>query len=428
MLCASVLWVALEWVRGGLFTGFPWNELGVSQWRRPLLLSLTCSTGVAGISFLLVTANLAVALAAACGWQGVTRGVPRRAGRAPVLTLAVVAGLAIAAALCAPRVGIPTGTYRILAVQGNIPQCREWTEPQFNEALSVYTDLTQWVVPATQPDLVVWPESAVPAPLGYPPFRRRLEEVLAAVRRPMLIGALDSRPLPGARYTGSDWAPPLQDFNSALLMAPDGQVTESYDKIHRVPFGEYVPFGRWLPWLVLWIGMGRDLVPGSEFTLFDLGPGRRGGVNLCFEDAFPEISRQFVLRGATLLLTLTNDAWYAESAGSRQHLLHAVFRAAENRRPLLRSGNNSDTCLILPDGRVSGLLYDAETGDRFVRGTRVYDVPVYDDVPVTLYARWGDWFQHACALVAGAVLVALLMRTVRGCRRRREAIERPATA
>jgi apolipoprotein N-acyltransferase len=244
----------------------------------------------------------------------------------------------------------------------------------------------------------------------------------------LLIGALDSRPLPGARLVGTEWEPPLLDFNSALLLAPDGQVIESYDKIHRVPFGEYVPFREWLPWLARWIGMGRDLTAGTEFTLFELGSGVRAGANICFEDVFPEISRQFVLRGATVLFTLTNDAWYAESAGSRQHLLHAVFRAAENRRPLLRSGNNSDTCLILPDGAISDLLYDRETGNRFIRGTRVYEVPVYRDPPLTLVARWGAWFQQACALLGGAVVMLLAAREVRRCRRRRLAIEGRATA
>jgi apolipoprotein N-acyltransferase len=428
ILAASVLWVALEWVRGGLFTGFPWNELGVSQWQRPVLLSLTCFTGIAGISFLLVTANSALALVLATAWRGLTSGPPRRAGRAPLLTLAGTAALVLVAGLSAPRPGPSIGTLRVLAVQGNIPQCREWTEEQFREALAVYTELTRLLAPAQRPDLVVWPESAVPAPLGYPPFRERLAEILPEVRTPMLIGALDSRPLPGARYTGTDWDPPLQDYNSALLVAEDGRVLESYDKIHRVPFGEYVPFGKWLPWLARWIGMGRDLTPGSEFTLFDLGQGLRAGVNICFEDAFPEISRQFTLRGATVLMTLTNDAWYAESAGSRQHLLHAVFRAAENRRPLLRSGNNSDTCLILPDGRVSGLLYDEHTGNRFIRGARVYDIPVYSRLPQTLYTRWGAWFQRTCAALAAAMALLLLGRHLRQCRRRRVAIERRTTA
>jgi apolipoprotein N-acyltransferase len=428
ILGGALLWVGLEWVRGGLFTGFPWNELGVSQWRQPLLLSLTCFTGIGGISFLLVAVNLALALVAASWWRGIMKGTPRLAARAPVLTAVTLVGVAAATALNAPRLAPPSGSLRVLAIQGNIAQCREWTETQFAEALAVYTDLTQLAAPANRPDLVVWPESAVPAPLTYAPFKARLAEVLPEVRTPLLIGAIDSRPLPGARWTGSDWEPPLLDFNSALLLGSDGQIIESYDKIHRVPFGEYVPFGRYLPWLVQWIGMGRDLVPGSEFTLFDLGKGARAGVNICFEDAFPEISREFVRRGANVLLTVTNDAWYAESAGSRQHLLHAVFRAAENRRPLLRSGNNSDTCLILPDGQVTGLLYDVVTGNRFVRGFKVYEIPIYAAPPVTVYARWGNWFSRTAAGLAALLVLGLMARIVRARAARRVAVQARSVA
>lgn len=424
----AALWVALEWVRSWLFTGFPWNELGVSQWQRPLLLSLTCYTGVAGVSFLIVSANLALGQIALAGWHGVRRGIPWRPGRAPALTLAALIALALVMALQAPRVPPAQGALRVVAIQGNIPQCRFWTEAQFNEALEVYTELTRRAVATDRPDLVVWPESAVPAPLGYPPFRTRLEALLAEVHTPLLIGALDSRPIPGARWTGSDPDPPLLDFNSALLIAPDGQVVETYDKVHRVPFGEYVPFGRFLPWLVEWIGMGRDLTPGSEFTVFGLDKGALAGANICFEDAFAEISREFVRRGANLLVTLTNDAWYAESSGSRQHLLHAVFRAAENRRPLLRSGNNSDTCLITADGRVTGLLYDPESGHRFVRGFRVYEVPVPRAPPLTLYARWGNWFSRLCATVAGGIGVVLLRFALRRRAQRRAAVRTRTTA
>jgi len=425
---SGVLWVGLEWLRSWLFTGFPWNELGVSQWQRPLLLSLTCFTGIAGVSLLVAAGNLALSQIAAAWWDGIRRGASRRQGRAPTATLATVAALAAMTALQAPPVPPTDAVLRVLAVQGNIPQCRFWTEAQFNEALAVYSDLTVTTAHAGRADLVVWPESAVPAPLGYAPFKARLEAILPEVRTPLLIGALDSRPLPGARWTGSDWEPPLQDFNSAILLAPDGQVMETYDKVHRVPFGEYVPFGRYLPWLVDWIGMGRDLVPGSEFTVFRLGKGAVAGANICFEDAFPEISREFVRRGANLLVTLTNDAWYAESSGSRQHLLHAVFRAAENRRPLFRSGNNSDTCLITANGTVTGLLYDPATGHRFFRGARFYEIPISYAPPLTLYARWGDWLSRTCA--AGAALLCLILaaRAVRGCARRRRAVETRSVA
>jgi apolipoprotein N-acyltransferase len=189
-----------------------------------------------------------------------------------------------------------------------------------------------------------------------------------------------------------------------------------------VPFGEFTPFERLFPWLTDIIGMGRSLTAGREFTVFELPRGARAGVNICYEDIFPEISRQFVRRGANVLMTLTNDAWYAESAGSRQHLIHAVFRATENRRPLLRAGNNSDTCLILPDGRIVGLLYDLDTGSRFVRAARCYDVPVWQKQELTFYTRYGDVFAYGCALAMLLTWVFLAQRCLIEKRRRLLAI------
>ena len=131
---------------GWLFTGFPWNELGISQWQRPLLLSLTCYTGVSGVSFLIVCANLALSQTALAWWHGVHRGGPWRQGRAPALTLGALIVVAVATALQAPRVPPAQGVLRVVAVQGNIPQCRFWTEAQFQEALEVYTELTRQAV------------------------------------------------------------------------------------------------------------------------------------------------------------------------------------------------------------------------------------------------------------------------------------------
>ncbi|MBN2448976.1 MAG: apolipoprotein N-acyltransferase [Lentisphaeria bacterium] len=417
VLAGACFWVALEWLRGWFLTGFPWNELAVSQWRQTGLLCLAAFAGTAGIGALIVATNVALALTLR-RWlgEGGRRGISWG-----LLTVAVLMLCVPWAVWRVPRVRYSEASLRVLCVQGNIPQCRFWTEEQFQEALDTYTGLTRLTAPVAKPDLVVWPESAVPAPLGYPPLKEALEALMAEVRTPLLIGAIDTRPDPAA--TGLE---PSQegtlDYNSAILLGADGKVVDRYDKIHRVPFGEYVPFGRHLPWLVDLIGMGRGLTAGSEFTVMPLGKGIEAGTNICFEDVFADISRSFVLRGANLLLTLTNDAWYAESAGSRQHLIHAVMRAAELRRPLLRSGNNSDTCMIWPDGTVTGRLVDAQTGNPFVRGTNVYTIPVPDAPPLTLYARWGNWFGRANAVAACAILAWVLRRAYRDRMRRREAV------
>lgn len=401
MLLGAALWVGVEWLQSWLFTGFPWNFLGVALWQSPVLLRTCAFTGVYGISFLVAAVNLALALRIH-DFRRSWREGERPDYSWPLAGLVVLFLPVLASAWFLPALGPPDRHLRVLAVQGNIPQCREWRVEDFENALEVYVQLTRDQAPALDVELVVWPETAVPAPLGYSPYLEAVRELQAYTRIPLLLGTVDYRP----DETGMDDL----SFNSAILLDAEARVVEYYDKIQRVPFGEFVPFSRHLPWLVEWIGMGRDLTPGSEFTLFDLPQGVRAGVNICFEDAFPYISRGFVQRGANVLMTITNDSWYAESSGSRQHLLQAVFRAAETRRPMLRVGNNSDTCLILPDGSLSGLLRNPDTGNPFYRGAEVYEIPVWDDLPLTFHTRHGDLFAIFCALVSLALAAGVAHR------------------
>ncbi len=421
-LLLPAVWVALEWVRSWIFTGLPWNQLGISQWQRLGLLRLTTVTGVYGISFLIVAVNIAI-------WHLARRTIGRFRGQggrrlpwsAPVVA-ALVAG-AVVGVHSSPQLGKPSGTLQVASMQGNIPQIRQWTPEQLTHSLKVYTALSR-IAAATKPDLIVWPETAVPAAILYnQEYATAFHGMMQTIRTPVLLGSLDYQTLP-PETAGAE--PDFLAFNSAMLFDAQARLLDSYNKTHLVPFGEYTPLERFWPWLTRWIGMGRSLTPGSEFTIFRTGKGAQAGINICFEDVFPTISRRFVLAGANLLVTLTNDAWYAESSGSRQHMVHAVFRAAENARPLLRAGNNSDTCLILPDGRVSGLLYDNASGNRFVRGFRQYSVPVYPSPGLTWYTRHGDLFAKACALVATGFFLFLAGIWLERKRRLMERIHQPA--
>ncbi len=416
MLLGACLWVGIEWLRGWLFTGFPWNFLGVALWQSPALLRLCAYTGVAGLSFLIAAVNLALA-ARLHDFRRAWRDGQRAGYSWPLAGLILLFLPVLALRFLAAPPPEADRALRVLAVQGNIPQCREWTEEEFQTSLDTYVGLTRDNAGPKGVDLVIWPETAVPAPLGYPAYYQAVKDLQAYTEIPLLLGTVDYRtPATADGAAGSELS-----FNSAMLLDAKMNALDYYDKVHRVPFGEYVPFGRFFPWLVEWIGMGRDLTPGTEYTVFDLPKEARAGVNICFEDAFPGISRAFVQRGANILVTITNDAWYAESCGSRQHLLQAVFRAAETQRPLLRSGNNSDTCLILPNGSIVDPLRDPETGYPFYRGAGVYDVPVCDNPPTTFYTRHGDWLAGLCACVSAGVICLLVGRAYTRCRAQRVA-------
>ena len=319
-------------------------------------------------------------------------------------------------------------TLRILAIQGDVPECREWNDQIFDMAWNRYAELTREAFRAcaeNPPDLILWPEGALPAPITYAPYATRLRQLLQELKTPILLGALDIRPQPGQPL---EQAPVfntafLLDVNSPVLFSPYADRGEYYDKIHRVPFGEYVPFGNYFPWLVDAIGMGRDLTPGQNYKLFEI-KGVKIGVNICFEDAFPEISRRFVQDGADLLVTITNDCWYQQSAGARQHRNHAVFRAIETHRPLLRSGNNSDTCLISGQGRIRDPIAGPD-GAAFGPGWHLYELDERDFTDSGTSPRNG--FAHFCALATLLTLAWLQWRSLRHHAKMAKAMTAPVT-
>ncbi len=421
-LFGACLWVALEWLRSWLFTGFPWNQLGISQFNRLGIIQVAAWTGVYGVSFLIVITNLAVCAEFCC----LLRRVISNRGRAfPWHYLLLAAFLLPVLWLGSQERILPppaTPTLLVTAVQGNLPQCRLWSEQEFQQALSIYTSLSKadrQQEPA--PELIVWPECAVPAPLEYPEYNLALRKLQAEIQTPILLGATNYRSNP------NDPQEPLL-FNSAFLFDQKMQILGYYDKCHRVPFGEYVPGGKYLPWLVDLIGMGRDLTPGQAYSLIPLPKGGQVGVSICFEDVFPEISRAFTLSGANVLMTITNDSWYNESSGSRQHLSHVIFRAVECRRPVLRSGNNSDTCLISPNGEILGILREPDTGKPFVAGAIRFELPIYDGWGMTFYTRYGNVFAHFCVILTILALFGLTLAWLAQKRRLLQAITPPPVA
>lgn len=374
VLAAAGLWVALEYLRTHLLSGFPWNLLGYSQYQNFAFLPAVTVTGVYGLSFFVMATNAALA------WALRHRGRWAETGRA-VGVAAALAILALVPGGWTPAAR-PTPAVPVTIIQGNIAQDRKWDPARQEETLWTYRRLTQAAAVEGQPALVVWPETAVPFPFQADPRREAVLDVARAVRVPLLVGAPH---VDGA--TG-------RVFNSAFLIDPAGGVADRYDKVHLVPFGEYVPLRRvffFADWFVAG-GIG-EFAPGATLTLFE-SPAGRFGVTICYEAIFPDLVRRSFAAGADFLVNITNDAWFGRTSAPYQHLAMATVRAVENGAYVVRAANTGISAIIAPDGRIlraSGLFTQEALGGLVEprRGT-------------TFYTRYGDVF------AAGTLLVTFL--------------------
>ncbi|MFT3829345.1 MAG: apolipoprotein N-acyltransferase [Opitutaceae bacterium] len=403
MLGLAGLWVVGEWVRGWLFTGFPWLPLAASQWQRPLLLALCPYTGAHGVSFLLMLVNLG---AAAWFRQMATlrHDQPRR-WFAPEFAVAL-------AALLGGTFGLggdflhqrrePWFTAGI--VQPYIPQTLKWDPAAAGENLRVLERETAKVA-AARPDLLLWPESAVPYILKVQPqLQGWLEDNARRADAPILGGVvvMEDANLPTERW-----------YNAAVAVDPEhGVQTEYYAKRHRVPFGEYVPLRPVLGWLRKFVPIGDDFLAGGSarpLLLSTRSRPVRAGVLICYEDVFADLSRASVAAGAEVLVNLTNNAWYGEGAAAYQHAAHSALRAAETRRPVVRCGNGGWSGWFDEFGGLREELRD-ERGSVYFRGGGT--VALSRDVRwvgrLTPYVRHGDWFVAVCAGLA--LLAGLRLR------------------
>jgi apolipoprotein N-acyltransferase len=384
----------LEWVRGKfLFGGFGWNGLGVTQHEAVPLLQWAAVTGVAGVSALVCFVNLALFLTVRRFVRNVGRETPvRRLSWEFYVAVILVCGAFLQGLreIRADMARPVARQLRLALVQGNIPQTLKFEPEQKPMILDRYRQLTELVL-LTQPELIIWPETATPEPLRYDIDSLALVTNLAAkARANFLTGTIDAPP----------YVTPVAFFNAAILVRPDGRFEEIYRKIHLVPFGEYVPLRKIVPFLKWVTPITDSFERGREFTVFKL-PAARFGTVICFEDTVPDVYRGFVQRGVDFMVNLTNDGWFKTSPAAEMHLVNAVFRAAETRRPLVRCTNNGVTCVVDQYGSVRMRL------EPFVAGARLYDLGLRDNVPITLYTRLGDWFVGVCAIVTGvAALVA----------------------
>jgi apolipoprotein N-acyltransferase len=386
-VAAPFLWVALEFARTHLPShGFPWNLLGYAGARHLGLLQLASVTGIYGLSFVLAGVN------AFAAWLFLAR--PRH----PWLVGSVTGGILLSAVLVGDQFVPQEAPDRVAAlVQTNFPQAPEYPADWFQRHAADLDEIERLSAdPAKpRPSVIIWPE--VPAPFYWqdPRFSARLSRVAQTAGNHILTGVVDWK-LPPGTSSGR-----LEPYNTAILVDPAGRRVFSYDKIHLVPFGEYVPLRRWLSFAdKLTVEVG-EFQPGSSYAVGDL-PGGSFGVFICYEAVYPDEVRQFVKNGARLLINISNDGWLQNSGGGEQHLAMALVRAAENRRWLLRATNTGVTASIDPYGRIVARFTPE------VRG--LFRAPYGYRKDLTLYARWGDWFAWFCVAAAVTSLLGSVFR------------------
>ncbi len=388
---AAFLWVAVELARTRI-TAFPWELLGYSQTANFALTRVTTLVGVYGLSFEILLVNSVFAAAFLS---------PKEQRKRLLVAGCVAAAILQAGQLLAPP---PAATdHTAVLVQPNIPiqNGEMWTKEYFQDTLRDLT--TTSLHPAggaaaekgrERYDLIVWPESPSPFYTNDPIFRDAVSALARQSGTWVVAGSIGITP---AMHSGGENS---QIFNSAALVNPQGEWVGRYDKVHLVPFGEYLPF----PQLFAFAGgltkeVG-EFQRGASHAPLDAG-GQRIGMFICYESIFPDEVRQGPLQGAQVLLNISNDGWYGDSGAWKQHLQQTQMRAIENERWLLAATNTGMTAAIDPYGRIVAAT------PRKIRTTLT--APYALSTVTTFYTRHGDWFAYLCAIISAG---ALIMRFV----------------
>lgn len=352
------LWAALEHARGVLFSGFPWLPLSSAFAIWPFAIQGASVFGVYALSGVFA----AVSTAACSGCMllfscNQTRTMRTGGFTALGFCIVVIAGLGAWASYRLDHHAPATGTLNVLMVQGNIEQSQKWDESYQAATLRHYLDLTAAKLDQPRPPrLVVWPETAMPFFFQSHPLGRELLKAAQEMDMALLFGAPGFTPLTGVPR--SAW--PL--YNRAYLLVPGQRTPQSYEKEHLVPFGEYLPSFLDFPALeILFQGVGA-FSKGERLAPLSLD-NLALGVLICYETIFPELAQARVQAGATLLVNISNDAWFGLTSAPFQHLHQTVMRAVEQGRHVIRCTNTGITALIDDKGRImqSSGLYATET-------------------------------------------------------------------
>ncbi len=381
----STLWVGLEYLRSHLLTGFGWALLGHTQWENLPIIQIADMTGAYGVSFLVIFTNALIASKIKKKMKGF---IPEPRYLALLIIMLVVAAFYGYFRMDEKFRG---ETLKVSVVQGNIPQVQKWDEKYADDILKKYVSLTKEAA-KDKPNLIIWPETSVP---GFLETEQKIFDTVSNLAKEVNTYLLIGTPSESAPNRGPY-------FNSAVLFSNEGKIVKRYDKVHLVPFGEYVPFGdNIFAFVKTRYDMGEDYSPGREYTIFEVPFGKeknaKFGVLICFEDIFPELVAELVKGGADFMVVITNDAWFMKTGAPYQHAQSSVFRAIENRINIVRSANTGYSCFIDQKGKVTSSVKDAKGEKIFIPGFATAKI-----VPAkgkTFYSKHGDLFAWVCIWV-----------------------------
>lgn len=373
LLASPFLWVAVELARAHI-TSFPWDQLGMSQIDHPRLVSVAPFAGVYAVSFLLAAASAVIAAMLL---------LPRKQWATPA-TAFVFLLIALFAVPLPRSSAYASQSAVLLQPNGQQNDDRAWTGIGYAQQMQQFIALSEHppLGPQEQAsaDVIIWPESPSPLFEQDPRFQAAAAQLARATGSALILGNVARAQSPGQTAV----------YNSASFFTSEGQPAGRYDKIHLVPFGEYIPFQELLTFARALTANAGDMSPGRERVMFS-NQGHRYGVFICYESIFADEVRQFAKNGAGVLVNISDDGWYGDTSAPWQHLNMARMRAIENNRWLLRDTNSGVTATIDPTGKlVASAPRHAETAIR---------VPFAFVNETTFYTRHGDVFACAVTLI-----------------------------
>ena len=382
---APVLWVCLEYCKSHLMSGFPWENLGYSQYLNKYILQFADIAGVYGLSFLIVLTNAIL-------FELISKKTKKEfiAGAAIIFILAGVLfyGFQRSRQIDALLKNAPTKEVSI--VQGNIDQAIKWNDSFQKETINIYERLSLLNMPAAG-GLIVWPETAVP--FNYQDANEdqsRVRDISVKTKSWFIFGS-----------TSYETSEEIKYYNSAYLLSSQGEVKGKYNKVHLVPYGEFVPLRSVFPFISkLTAGMG-DFTAGAGYYPLIMD-NKKIGILICYEGILPFAAGTYKRDGAELLINITNDAWFGATSAPFQHFSMAVFRAVETRLYLVRAANTGISAIVDPKGEIVARTNIFEQ-------TAIKGEVKYSNIP-TIYAEYGDVLAVVCFLLLLFLIVMALLK------------------